>query len=68
MNNIKFTPNNQNGSYSIHFGLSSATDAYSDPVPAYQFNADPDPDFYLMRMRIQGPKIMRIHADPDPQH
>jgi hypothetical protein len=42
------------------------------------FNADPDadpdpyPDFYLMRiriwMRIQDTKMMRIHADLDPQH
>jgi hypothetical protein len=39
---------------------------------AYHFDADPDPDFYLMRirirMRIQVPKMMRIRADPDPQH
>ncbi len=55
----------QIGSYSIHFGLSSAQiDADPAPDPAYHFDADPDadldPDFYLMRMRI--------HADPDPQH
>jgi hypothetical protein len=43
-------------------------------------NADPDPEFYLMciRMRIrifslmlmwiQVTKMMQIHADPDPQH
>ncbi len=35
-------------------------------------DADPDayPDFYLMRMRIQVTKMMRIHADtdPGPQH
>jgi hypothetical protein len=33
---------------------------------------DPDPDFYLMRirirLRIQFTKMMRILADPDPQH
>jgi hypothetical protein len=38
------------------------------------FDADPDkdPDFYLMRMLIrmhfQVTKMMRILADPDPQH
>jgi hypothetical protein len=26
---------------------------------------DPDQDFYLMRMRIQVTKMMRIHADLD---
>jgi hypothetical protein len=43
------------GSYSIH-------DAYPDPVPnpADYFDADADPDFYLMRMRIQVTKMMRI--------
>jgi hypothetical protein len=32
------------------------------------FDADPDadPDFYLMRMRIQVTKMMRIHVDLDP--
>ncbi len=25
-----------------------------------------NPDFYLMRMRIQVTKMMRIYADPDP--
>jgi hypothetical protein len=43
-----------------------------DPVsdPACHFDADPD--FYLMRMRIQVTKMKGIHADPDadsdPQH
>jgi hypothetical protein len=43
-------------------------DADLAPDPAYHF------DFYLMRMRIQVIKMMRIHAgpdsdaDPDPQH
>ncbi len=36
----------------------------ADPVldPAYHFDADPDanPDFYLMAMRIQVTKMMRI--------
>jgi hypothetical protein len=49
-------------------------DADVDPVPdpAYHFDAypdaDPDPDFYLIRIRkrIQVTKLMRIH--PDPQH
>ncbi len=38
--------------------------------PAYRLDADLDPDlnFYLMRMRIQVTKMIRIHADPDPQH
>jgi hypothetical protein len=44
------------GSYSINFGL------------CLQIDADPDPDFYLMRMRIQMAKMMRILEDPDPQH
>jgi hypothetical protein len=32
---------------------------------------DADPEFYLMRIRSEKsrlPKIMGIHADPDPQH
>ncbi len=54
-------------------------DVYPVSDPAYHFDADPnfclmririlfdaDPDFYLMR--IQVTKIMRIHANPDPQH
>jgi hypothetical protein len=52
------------------------TDADPDLVPdlGYHFDADPnaDPDFYLMRIRIQDTKIMRIRmrtpADPDPQY
>jgi hypothetical protein len=47
-------------------------DAYPDQDPAYHFDAnpdaDPDPDFYWMRMRIQVTKMLRMHADPDPQH
>jgi hypothetical protein len=41
-----------------------------DPAtdPAYHFDADPHPNFYLMRMRIKVTKMMRIHLDPDPQH
>ncbi len=48
------------------------------PDPAYYFecgsgswflfDADPDPNFDMMRMRIHATKMMRIHADPDPQH
>ncbi len=40
-------------------------DADSDPV--YHFDADPDPDFYLMRIRTLF-YLMRIHpaADPNP--
>jgi hypothetical protein len=51
-------------------------DAYPVPDPAYHFDADPDPVFYadpdfslmqmLFRMRIQVTKMVRIHADPDP--
>jgi hypothetical protein len=35
----------------------------------FVFNADPDLAFHLMRIRIriQLPKILRIHADPDSQ-
>jgi len=29
---------------------------YADPDLAYYFNAKPDPDFYLMRIRIRVPK------------
>jgi hypothetical protein len=32
----------------------------ADPDPAYHFDVNPDPDFYLMRMRIQVTKMMRI--------
>jgi hypothetical protein len=38
----------------------------ADPDPAYHFHVDPD--FYLIRMRIQVTKMIWIHADPDPQH
>jgi hypothetical protein len=39
----------QIGSYSIYFGLSSATviDADPDQDPAYHFDADPDPTFHF---------------------
>ncbi len=41
-------------------------------IQLINFDADPDPDFYLMRtrirMRLQVTKMMRILADPDPQH
>jgi hypothetical protein len=44
-------------------------DADPVPDPAYHFDTDPDaatdPNFYLMR--IQDIKMMRTHADPDPQ-
>jgi hypothetical protein len=33
----------------------------ADPDSAYQFDVIPDPDFYLMRIRIRVPKMMRIH-------
>jgi hypothetical protein len=36
--------------------------------PLYWFQADPDPAFYLKRIRIQVAKPMRIHADPDSDH
>jgi hypothetical protein len=35
------------------------SDADPVPDPAYQFEADSDPEFYLMRMRIQVTKMMR---------
>jgi hypothetical protein len=37
----------------------------ADPDWTNHPDADPDSDFYLMR--IQVTKMMRIHADPDPQ-
>jgi len=43
----------------------------SVPDPAYHYYADPDSDFYLMRirrMRIQVTKMIRIHADPYLQY
>jgi hypothetical protein len=45
-------------------------DADPVPDPAYHFDVDTVPNFYWMRMRmrIQVTKVMRIHADPDPQH
>jgi hypothetical protein len=47
----------------------------ADPDPNFHSDADPDPAFTLMRIRIwlftlkriQLPKMMRIHADTDPQ-
>jgi hypothetical protein len=36
-------------------------------APDFNLYADPDPDFTLMRIRIQLLKIMWIYADPDPQ-
>jgi hypothetical protein len=53
------------GSCSVHFSLTAGDWCGSDlvPDPAHHFNADSDPDFYLMRirMRIQVTKIMGIH-------
>jgi hypothetical protein len=40
----------------------------ADPVPDPAYHIDADPNFYLMGMQIQVTKMMRIHADPDPQH
>jgi hypothetical protein len=37
-------------------------DTDADPVPDPAHHFDADPDFYLMRMRIQVTKIMLIHA------
>ena len=48
------------------------TDA--DPVldPGYQFDADPNPDFYIMRIRIftdvDADPGYQNDADPNPQH
>jgi hypothetical protein len=38
-----------------------------DPDPAFHFDKDPDPAFHFdeIRMRIQLPKMMRIHVDPE---
>jgi hypothetical protein len=41
---------------------------FGSDFSAYHYNADPDPDFYLMLIRIQDTKMLRIHADPDQQH
>jgi hypothetical protein len=43
----------------------SSFDADPVPGPAYHFDADPDanPDFYLMSMRIQVNKMMRIRSN-----
>jgi hypothetical protein len=41
-----------------------------DSDPAFHFNAGPDPAFQLFTLiqnQIQLPKIMSIHADPDPK-
>jgi hypothetical protein len=43
-------------------------DADADPVSDLDYHFDADPDFYLMRIRIQVTKMMRTHADPDPQN
>ncbi len=47
----------------------------ADPEPAYHFEADRDPTFHFdgdapmrIRIRILRFNLMRIHADPDPQH
>ncbi len=54
------------GSYSIHFGLSSAKQIDAHPVldPAYHFDAvpdaDPDPDLYLMRIQVTKMMCIRI--------
>ena len=51
-----------------YFFLAFHFDANLDP--AFHFNADPDPAFLLMRNRIRILllKMLRIHADPDPQN
>ncbi len=35
-------------------------------IQLIKFYADPDPNFYWMRMQVT--KMMRILVDPDPQH
>jgi hypothetical protein len=47
----------------IPFILACHLQIYADPDPAYHFDADPDPDFYLMRMSIRVPLVtwIRIH-------
>jgi hypothetical protein len=45
-------------------------DADSDMDPAYYFDADAglDPSYHFERIRILPFTLMRIRADPDPQH
>ncbi len=59
----------QIGSYSIGYILACHVQIDADPVPdpAYYFDGSGS-GFYLMRMRIQVTTIMRIQADPEPQH
>ncbi len=40
-------------------------DAGSDPT--YHFDADPDPDFYLMRIRMLNRILVLFDADADPE-
>jgi hypothetical protein len=49
-------------------------DADPDPDPAYHFGVDPDPDYHFDADPDPVPdptvhfSLMRILADPDPQH
>jgi hypothetical protein len=53
--------------YILAFHPQTEADPDLVPDPAYHFDADPkaDPYFYLMRIRIQVTKMIRVHADPD---
>ncbi len=51
---VKKAPDPGSGSATLLFGVSSAIDG--DPDPAYHFDADPDPIFNLMRIRIHNTK------------
>jgi hypothetical protein len=66
--------------YSVSNRVADPHNFYADHDPTFHFNADPDPTFniecgsrfqhitlMLNRIWIQLTKIMRIHADPDPQ-
>ncbi len=48
----------------LHFDV----DADADPGPACHFDADPDPAqaFHIDAYPDQLPKMVRIHAGPDP--
>ncbi len=45
-------------------------DPDADPDPAFHSDADLDPTFHFDadRTRIQIPKMIRIHADPNLHH
>jgi hypothetical protein len=48
----------------------SDADPDANPDPTFHFDADLDPTFHFDadRIRIQIPKMVRIHADPNRHH